>query len=368
MANDNLTPKPPYIAYMMEGLGGSFSENDATITIQARIVFEDHIWDEKELNESPFFPRRYSAHPDRKLANSGFRVLATRWTRNKNLPQVCDLEITYSNKLSDQQQVRNKDIEYEEDPTKRPPVISWGTYTTMEGQDMAFDDPVVDPYPTLPIQTTALEPIIFKRQFKRRAITITYNSPIIPDWFLENYDIVNSDAIKLPKSPFVSKKYFTFPRNTLLLYDATASTEQLENDFRFFKITIILHHNNRGWHYRPRNVGRQAFYIIKRKNAITGEDEFVRSSTPSLIKIGSPVPELPMNPLPLRNTPDNLNTHGLVFEDYYNYDPTTGKQLYDQDPITVDRLKEIFEEATLDFAVYREAPFIALIPGIAFFN
>ena len=363
---DDLPIKYPYF-YPLNGVSGGTKQNNEDFTEKWRIVFKDHTWDLTDFGKVPNLPKRYSSHPNPILARQGFYLNDFKYEQNKEAPQCCDVELDYSNRVSDQQQIKNKEMEFEPDPTKRPPLIHFGTYTVRENQDLAYEKDTSD-IPLVPIQTTAMEPILFQREYKRRQITIEACVSELPDFFFDDYECVNSDPVRLPKTPYSRRKYVTYPPYTLKLSDMSASTEEVENNFRFFKMTMVLQHNPRTWNFKPRNVGRQHYEFTKVLNPKTGLSEVKRAKTPTLIRIGTPSPELPANPLPLRNRPDDLKFNGTLFPDYINYNPATGQLNYDQDAITPERLREIYKEATLEFRVYRAFKFMKLIPGLLFFK
>lgn len=363
---DALPTKLPFF-YPLLGVNGGTKQNAESFTEKWVIVFEDHKWGLTDFNRVKDLPRRYNTHPHPALAKSGFFLEDFQYDRDKDAPNVCQIELTYSNKVSDQQQIKNKEMEFEPDPTKRPPLITFSTYTVRENQDLAFEF-YTDDEPTIPIQTSALEPILFQREYRRRQISVEMNVPELPDFFFEDYECINNDKVRVPRTPYASRKYFTYAPFTLKLTDMSASTEQIENNFRFFKLTAVFQHNPRTWNFKPRNVGLQHFEFVKVLNPVTGLVEVKRAKVPTLIRVGSPMPELPANPLPLRNLPTDPNKDGTLFEDYINYDQSTGTLNYDQDAISPDRLKEIYKEATLNFQVYRAFKFTELIPGLRFYK
>jgi hypothetical protein len=343
---------------------GRFNFNNRNFTEVCVVTFADATWSIADVIKAQV-PSIYDAHRDPDLAKLGYYVEDASFTRDKDVPQNCNITYSFTNILPQQGQLTlSKAHKFEPDPLKRPPTITLQTYKTREAFDLAYEKPN-DSEPTVPIQTTAMEPIIYTRERSRRAITIQMNMETIPDIFFLETDVINGDKVDIPVSPLSKRKMITLDKGTLLLFDSTVSTEQEENGIRYFKVTTVLHHRKEGWNFKPRNVGRQAYSLID-VTLPNGQVIQKRTSTPSLIKIGSPIPELPINPLPLRNTPDDLKTHGLLFSDYVNYDPDTGQYTVDQDPVTPVRLKEIFKEATLDFQTYPTLSFMKYIPGLSY--
>ena len=357
--------KTPFTILAMEYVGG-FEGNGTEFTEMYRITFPDHTWSTVELFNYREFPRKYQFAKDPELAKLGYMVKHCGWRRNNDAPQICDLEVTLSNEMGNTGQIRNKDLEYEPDPTKRPPIINFTTYTTKEVQDLAYEK-LTSTEREVPIQTTALEPILYTEERRRRQIIIEANVSVLPDIVFNEYEVVNRVPVKIPRGNSLSPKFYTYPPETLKLVEVTATTEVIEGKYRFFKVTTVIQHRSETWRFKPRNVGRQAYNILNLRDAETGKMKAKRSATPTLIKIGNP-PDLPLSPLPLRNTPNDLTIHGLVFEDYYNYDPVTKQFKFNQDPITPERLRRIFKEATLDFIVYPSIDFSKFIPGLAYFN
>lgn len=364
-AEDTARTRTPFTILALDYQGG-FQGNGSEFTELYKITFSDHTWSTPDLFAYKEFPRKYQAAKDPRLAKDGYYVSNVQWERDRDLPQVCNLQITVTNEMTNQGQIRNKDIEYEPDPTKRPPIITFNTYTTREVQSFAYPSATA-PERTQPIQTTALEPILYTEERKRRQIVIEMNVSELPLIMFNEYEVCNRSPIKIPRGNSLRPATYTFPPETLKLHEITTTTEIIENKYRFYKVTAVLQHRQETWRFRPRNVGRQAYKLIKVKNPVNGQLIIKRSSTPSLIRIGNP-PELPISPLPLRNTPDKPAIHGLVFQDYYNYDIETKEFKFDQDAITPERLEEIFKEATLDFIVLKPVDFAAFIPGLSFYN
>jgi hypothetical protein len=358
--------KYPYF-YPILGVSGRTQQNEESFTELWRIVFENHKWSILDFSKVRDLPQRYSAHPNPVLARSGFYLEDYTYKQNMEAEQVCDIELIYSNKVSDQQQIKNKEMEFEPDPTKRPPIVNFGTYTVRENQDLAYEKDTSDE-PTVPIQTTAMEPLLFQREFKRRSITIEMAVAALPPFFFDDYECINADKVRVPASPSISKIFHEYPPYTLKLTDMSAGTEEIENNFRYFKLTILILHNPRTWLHQPRNVGRQHFELIKVLNPKTKLVEVKRAKVPTLIRIGTPQPELPANPLPLRNLPDDKKFNGTLFPDYINFNQETGQLNYDQDAVTPERLREIYKEATLKFRVYRAFKFTNLLPGLKHFK
>jgi hypothetical protein len=365
-AEDTNNVRTPYTILAFEYQGG-FEGNGSEFTETYKVTFKDHRWTTIDLFDYAEFPRRYQPAKDRRLAKLGYYVKLCRWSRNRDAPQICDLEVTLSNEVANSQQLGNKDLAYEPNPIKRAPIINYGTYTTKETIDLAFDKAGPGGKRVVPIQTTALEPIIYTTERKRRQITIESCVDVLPPLLFNEYEVVNSVAVKLPSSNSLQPATYSFPPETLRLIDMTATSEMIENVQRYFKITTVLQHKSEGWRFKPRNVGRQAFKLLNLIDPDTGRPVIKRSSTPSLIRIGNP-PELPMNPLPLINKPDKPAIDGLVYPDWYNYDQTTKQFKFNQDPITKERLQEIYQEATLDFIVYQSVPLGKLIPGLDYYN
>lgn len=357
--------KRPFTILSLDLVGG-FQGNETQFTELYKITFDDHRWTTVDLLDYPHFPQKYQRAADPKLNKRGFYVKEVSWTRDLDAPQICNLEVTLSNVMEPGQQIRNKDIEYEPNPLKRPPLFTFNTYTTREVQDLAYDK-LTGSFRITPIQTSALEPILYTEERKRRQIVMEFNVDYLPDILFNEYEVVNKLPIKIPRSNSLGNKFYTYPPETLKLTELTATTEQIENEFRYFKITAIIQHRSETWRFKPRNVGRQSYEILSLIDPATGKQVRKRSKVPSLIKIGNP-PELPLAPLPLINNPKDLEVHGLVYPDYYNINKETGEFEFNQDPITPLRLREIFSEATLDFIVYQAVDFSKLIPGLAFFN
>lgn len=364
-AEDTDRIKRPFTILSLDLVGG-YQGNETQFTELYKIVFDDHRWDTVDLLDYRYFPKKYQRAANPILNKRGFYVKEVSWTRDLESPQVCNLEVTLSNVMEPGQQIRNKDIEYEPNPLKRPPLFTFNTYTTREVQDLAFEK-LTSTVREIPIQTTALEPILYTEERKRRQIIMEFNVDFLPDILFNEYEVVNKFPIKIPRSNSLGNKVYTYPPETLKLSELTATTEQIENEFRYFKITAVIQHRSETWRFRPRNVGRQAFEIISVIDPDTGKSVKKKSKSPSLIKIGNP-PELPLAPLPLVNAPKDPDIDGLVYPDYYNYDPETGELTFNQDPITPKRLKEIFANATLDFIVYPAIDFATLIPGLNWFN
>lgn len=364
-AEDTSKLRRPFTILAFDYEGG-FEGNGTEFTELYKITFDDHKWTTVDLFNYSEFPRKYQFAKDPALAKLGYMVKNCQWRRNAEAPQVCDLEVTLSNEMGNSGQIRNKDLEYEPDPTKRPPIINFTTYTTKEIQDLAYEK-ITSTVREVPIQTTALEPILYTEERRRRQIIIEANVTELPDILFNEYEVVNRFPVAVPRGNSLAPKLYTYKSETLKLAEITATTEVIENKYRFFKVTAILQHRSETWRFKPRNVGRQAYQLLNLVDPDTGKTVIKRSSSPTLIKIGNP-PELPLSPLPLRNTPDDLTIHGLVFQDYYNYDPTTKQFKFNQDPITPARLREIFKEATLDFIVYPTIDFAKYIPGLAFYN
>lgn len=364
-AEDTERIKRPFTILALDYVGG-FEGNGTEFTELYKIVFDDHQWTTVDLFNYSEFPRKWQRAKDPELYKKGYYVKQVNWKRDVDAPQICNLEVTLSNIQENSGQYRNKDIEYEPNPVKRPPIFTFNTYTTREIQDLAYEK-LTSQSREVPIQTTALEPILYTEERKRRQIVVEFNVDYLPDIVFNEYEIVNQFPIKIPRSNSLSNKFATYPPETLKLHELNVTTETIENEYRYFKITAVIQHRSETWRFKPRNVGRQSYPIIAVKNPLTDELEAKKASAPTLIKIGNP-PELPLSPLPLRNTPNHLPTHGVLFKDYINYDEDTGEFLPNQDPISPARLREIFKEATLNFIVYPAVDFAKYIPGLGYYN
>lgn len=203
-----------------------------------------------------------------------FDILDLNGTRNPNLfvvdvepetltdaPQVARVRVKYSNTFVNKQNKDDPNVTFTwiTNPLLRPANIEWSTYTSNEAieQCKVFDPATGAPSSdkTIPVCTTAGEPLILTEEVHNRRLMITKNVARVPDIFAENSDFINEDDIRI--------RGHLFKKFTLWLADLSIGNVQTENGVIHFPLTMAIYHNPKTWIRRVRNAG----YFMRDVNA-----------------------------------------------------------------------------------------------------
>lgn len=157
------------------------------------------------------------------------------------------------------------------DPTKRPALISRGTYKQQDTPNKDFDGK--------PVATNAGEPINYTYQRGFPTYTIQKNLSSFPVWTGKDSDFVNSDSVTIYGT--------TFAPWELLLPEINIGHAEYVNNTLFFPATFTLYANTKpdGWRTKLRNAGyhERAFigYFTRRGQQLKSGDFFFGLPSPT---------------------------------------------------------------------------------------
>lgn len=203
-------------------------------------------------------PSYFELHP----TNPNLFVVDRQATQLEDAPQCYEVTITYKNNFANNSGFDRSGNQFQwvSDPLKRPAVIEWDTYQTREVFEMALDDSE-DPDFTVPVATTAGEPLIIEEVVSRRLIHVQKNVQRINPLFATEMDFVNKDNVRIGSGGGI-----LFPPRTLWLTNIRVSRLNVENNVPYYVMSFDLYHNPQTWDRKVRNMGFHEAKLVRDQN------------------------------------------------------------------------------------------------------
>lgn len=204
----------------------------------------------RDIERDPRFPTRFSLHP----ARPEFWCVDTILEQPLQHPNIRPLRIHYSTVIPKGFNVNGKPT-YDDNPLLRPADIWWGTYKTNKLFRMgylasdSYDPRKGMPTPSVPIVTTAGEPIFTQEQVDLRVISFVKNVATIPGFMAKRGNFVNTDKVKINGIEF--KPY------ELMATDINIPPPDFESGKMFYKFSwnFYVSDDEDGWVVKKRNAG-----------------------------------------------------------------------------------------------------------------
>lgn len=192
------------------------------------------------LLNSPKLPQPFTQSPLNPLQYAG----PITHVQMKDIPNVWVVSVQWDTITNIQQTIK--------DPTKRPALISTGTYKQVDNPDTDFNGKV--------LATTAGEPIDFSYNRGYPTFTVEKCLATYPTIFAQYRDFVNNDNVTIYD--------VTYPPYTLFLPDVTISHLQWEGNYPFYDFNgtmyVSLKKDSAGKIIGWRNIKRNAGYHEKK--------------------------------------------------------------------------------------------------------
>jgi hypothetical protein len=301
-----------------------------------------------EMSEPTRFPRNdilASARCPKMLSQSptdpSLFVVDIQTEQHGDSPQVFMVTVTYSNRYeaNGTANPNGSAFTWIENPMQRPAVIEWGTYTTREIYDMAFNG---SEKLEVPVITAAGEPILLEDDVDRRVIMLSKNVQSVDSRLAKGANFINKDTVRIGGH--------TFEPETLWLTKANISSLIVENRIPHFRLSFCLYHREEKWHRVVRHAGH--YFRLLREDGEPGR------IAPVMIQ-----GQFPTKPIPLESNGsmsrkmaeyiglDRINEAG----ERINRGPNTSA-------LTPNELAEIWKNAKLTFRTKKRVIFNGLVP------
>lgn len=213
------------------------------------VKVDDPLTPNTVIENQPEFPSRFSVHPER----PEFWCITSDLDQPKDTPDIRPLTVRWANTIPLAFLVDGKP-KFDDDPTKRPAEITWGvtvikrTLRLAYKEKQAYDPTKAPPEPTVPIITTAGEPIFLEEEDEVRTMSFSKNVVQLPKFMAKAGMYVNSDRVKLAG--------ITYEPLQLLARQLLVSPVKFSHGKAYYEFTWQ-------WHVAPEKDG----WIAKRRNA-----------------------------------------------------------------------------------------------------
>lgn len=168
---------------------------------------------------------------------------------NRDAPNCMEVRLTYSNNIGSLEM--DGKFAFIINPLERPAIPTWGKYTVREAVEEAMETIDGKDKATIPVTTTAGEPMVLEEEFRRRMVTVRKNvAKVTNDVFAESGDFINEEDCEIGGH--------TFKKLTLLSLPIEIEDQKIENGTLYYPITMVFFHNPNTWIRRIRNAG---FYM-----------------------------------------------------------------------------------------------------------
>lgn len=328
------------------------------------IHLDDPLYPFESLLSHRAVPQRFSIHPN----SSRFRCIDVSIDQQTEAPNVRPMTVRWSTVVPTEYLDNQNNPVYDSNPLRRPLIVTYGSYTEQKIPTAAYSltDPTAVytppnplPIPSVPITTTAGEPLILTVLQDYPAMHCMKNVASLPTFMAKAGRLINSDTVKL--------RGVTYAPRELLICNKTVSSPKYENGqaYYVFAWDMLVASDADGWIEKIRNAGfheRQTVY-------------FDAAGKPSPIPVQGGSSRIILRPIEVgppenRHFPSSpvlLTPNGRAYRARNPKDPNdpdlyTGEILSTESRTGQGITKAQWDAAIQRFGVYLQIPFKKFIP------
>ena len=326
----------------------SLSPTTKSFTTSVQIQLSDPQVDIQTITSYPLFPYRFKQYPqypqffcidwnlDQPISHPDIRMLTATWSTE--IPKAL---------------IRNGKPVWDDNPIARPLDVSVSYYNHPRTCRMTYDmkktfDPTLGfPVPTIPVTTTAGEPIFLQFEDERRIFNCTKNVKKLPKFMAKGGTFINSDMVTF--------QGVTFPKYNLLLCNTEVSAFRFEFGVAYcvWSYKLMVSMDSDGWCEKLRNAGYHERAYEKKVNDV-GTDTETTDYIPYLkaIEVGKlEAPHYPSSPVLISPSGKAYRAPGVGQSKTTPFDQRTGPVLSTEGDLNngYGITPKMFQDAELKF-------------------